>query len=205
MFCLCGSAATALSCSLYLAVSVVCRALQCWEIQYPCFTPPIKYAASAWSRWFVTLDQQLCLNLILFSFVNIFLVWRWQRCTPFLPPAGQFSFFLLVKSQSPQRQWKKSFFAKTKWPKFSLWSADITSVTTAKLRKVYNNLWQNYGEAIYHIFFPVETVCIPNNIWRRRMCWCSRCKWQWRKQRRKRISIDERTNEAKPASKLRGT
>ena len=49
---------------------------------------------------------------------------------------------------------KKSFFAKTKWPKFSLWSADITSVTTAKLRKMYNNLWQNYGEAIYHIFFP---------------------------------------------------
>ena len=100
---------------------------------------------------------------------------------------------------------KKSFFAKTKWPKFSLWSADITLVTTAKLRKMYNNLWQNYGEAIYHVFFPVETVCIPNNIWRRRMCWCSRCKWQWRKQRRKRISIDERTNEAKPASKLRGT
>ena len=91
---------------------------------------------------------------------TFFLVWRWQRCTPFLPPAGQFSFFLLVKSQSPKRQWKKSFFAKTKWPKFSLWSADITSVTTAKQRKMYNNLWQNY---LPH-FFPSRRYTISQII-----------------------------------------
>ena len=134
---------------------------------------------------------------------TFFLVWRWQRCTlTFLPPAGQFSFYLLVKSQSPQRQWKKSFFAKTKWPKFSLWSADITLVTTTKLRKMYNNLWQNYGEAIYHIFFPSRRYSISQIIFEGGECAdaLSRCKWQWRKQRRKRISIDERTNEAEQAS-----
>ena len=59
---------------------------------------------------------------------------------------------------------RKSFFAKTKWPKFSLWSADITPVTTTKLRKMYNNLWQwgvfpHYFPSRRYIYVSEEGEC----------------------------------------------